>query len=138
MATQVDQTPLLQEDLILLKRQLERVFNDYGLVINELLVVDSPVQITGDQDNYDPLAAGVLRLTSDAARTVTGVGRGRDGRRLVVINVGGFNITIAHQNVGSAAANRVITGTAADVALTPDDYMVLYYDHVTLRWREIT
>jgi len=138
MAVQVDQSPLLQDDLVLLKRQLEKVFNAYGLIINELLVTESPAQITANQNDYDPMAAGLLRLTSDAARTVTGVGRGRDGKRLVLVNVGSFGITISHQSVSSAAINRVITGTAADVVLATDDYMSLYYDHVTLRWREIT
>lgn len=98
----------------------------------------SPTQITADQNNYDPTSFAApygvaLRLTSDAARVITGLTGGLDGRVVIVINVGGFNITLSDENASSSAANRF--ALTADRVLAPDDAVPLWYDSTSSRWR---
>jgi len=100
----------------------------------------SPAQITGNQNNFstfntDGEIVSVLRLTSDASRTITGLASGEAGRFLCVINVGSFDIVLANQSGSSTAGNRIITGTGANLTVTSDDIVKLYYDDTTERWR---
>jgi len=92
-------------------------------------------QITADQNNYAIGAGTFFRLTSDAARTLTGLTGGFDGKQLIIVNVGSQNILLADQSGSSTAANRIITGTGATVTISPDQIAVLIYDATTARWR---
>lgn len=98
-------------------------------------VVNSPSQITGTQNDYSLPSADVVRLTSDAARTITGFVAGTTGRVVVLVNVGSFAITLSHQSTSSTAANRVIVPWSADYILDPAYAAVLVYDGTTSRWR---
>ncbi len=105
------------------------------------LIDSSPSQITGDQNNYAGAEgtatsrSTVWRLSSDAARNITGIAGGLQGRVLKLVNVGAQNIVIQNQNASSTDVNRVITGTGADITLAADDTMDLWYDSTTQRWR---
>jgi parallel beta-helix repeat protein len=110
------------------------------------LAVASPAQITANQNDYDPLFGsfrhvGTWRINSDAARSITGIAGGWPGRRLTLINVGGFAITLKNQDVGSVAGNRIVGTGAADVVLTADTAITnrvnLVYDDTTARWRVV-
>ncbi len=96
----------------------------------------SPAQITADQNNYNPTSlstSSTLRLNSDAARDITGLQGGSDGRLLYVHNVGSFNITLKTESGSSTAANRFLF--AADIVLTPNKGATLQYDSTSSRWR---
>ncbi len=98
----------------------------------------TPAQITADQDDYAPAglaAASTLRLSSDAARSLSGLSGGFDGRVIVVHNVGTSPLVLAHEGAGSAAANRFLLG--ADAALGADRTAVLRYDGASARWRMV-
>ncbi len=107
----------------------------------------TPAQITSDQNDYAPrnpaintVLTGVLylRLTSDATRTLTGLvfaAPARDGQTHYIINAGSNTIVLAHENAGSASANRFHTTTAASLALAPDQQALLVYDATIARWR---
>lgn len=99
-------------------------------VVNE----STPAQITSNQNNYDPGVAEVLRLSTDAARTITGISGGVKGRYLQIINVGNFNITLAYESGLSLAANRFVSPSAENTVLYPRASVRLYYDGVSLRW----
>lgn len=99
------------------------------------LLATSPAQITADQNDYNPGTGSNFRLSTDAARTVTGFAGGADGRLMLIANVGSFNLVLANQNAGSVAANRIVTGTGADVTVAADDTAILIYDSVSSRWR---
>jgi len=113
----------------------------YRLILNGFhsYTSASPAQITADQNDYALPSAGSqrfkLRLSTDAARTITGIAIQVDGDAIYIINVGANNLVLAHQNVASAAANRMISPTGADLTLGADEYAYLWYDDVTLRWR---
>jgi hypothetical protein len=96
----------------------------------------SPAQITGNQNNYNPTGlstASVLRLTSDAARDITGLAGGSAGRILFIHNVGGFAITLKDESGSSTAGNRF--ALTADATLSPDSLALLVYDDTSQRWR---
>ncbi len=99
--------------------------------------VASPSQITSNQNDYAGATADINRLSSDAARDITGFSGGTDGKTLVLVNVGSNTITLKHQDSGSSAGNRIIVPWAADYILAADGAAVLVYDNTTSRWRVI-
>lgn len=106
------------------------------------LVALSPASITANQNDYNPESAALdkssfWRLTSDAARTITGIANGLDGRLLVIRNVGSFNLTFSHQSGSSSAANRMIAQSGADIVVAPNATLGLIYDNTTQRWQEL-
>ena len=96
----------------------------------------SPAQITADQNNYNPTSlstATTLRLTSDAAWTITGLAGGAAGRVVIIQNVGSFSITLADESASSDAANRF--ALVADTTIRADESVVLWYDTTSSMWR---
>jgi hypothetical protein len=121
--------------------ELSNLIREFGHAINVLIeryAPTSPAQFTGNQNNYDIGDAWVLRVSTDASRNFTGFLRGARGRWLIFLNVGAQPAVIQNQNAGSDAANRVITGTGADVTVAADGSATLLYDEVTGRWRKIS
>jgi hypothetical protein len=107
------------------------------------LVSLTPAQITADQNDYNPEStasnrSSAWRISSDASRNVTGIAQGLNGRLLFLVNIGAQNIVLQNENASSAAANRIITGTGADVTLAADDTAILWYDSTTARWRLVS
>lgn len=76
----------------------------------------SPAALSADQNDYNPGAAGIMRLTTNDAgvRTLTGIGISQtDGQRLVIYNIGTVDsILLAIASGSSSAANRFANGTA--------------------------
>jgi photosystem II stability/assembly factor-like uncharacterized protein len=75
----------------------------------------------------------VLRLTSDASRTITGLAGGADGRVVTILNVGSNPIVLANQNTSSDTANRFAIGT--NLTIGADQSASLIYDATSQRWR---
>jgi hypothetical protein len=103
----------------------------------------SPTQLTTSVNDYAPTGlatATVLRLSSDASRTITGLTGGADGRLLVLQNVGSQNIVLAAESASSSAANRFTLDTS--LTLTGSTCALVQYDATgigggTGRWRLI-
>lgn len=96
----------------------------------------SPAQITADLNDYNPGVARIYRLSTDAARTVTGLAISQvNGQEFVVFNVGSNNLVLSHQNASSTAANRFICTGAADITLAADEAALFWYDGTTARFR---
>lgn len=97
--------------------------------------VVTQAQITANQDNYNLQTEGkVFRLSSDAPYDISGLANGWDGRRVSLINIGTFDLTILNQSSSSLASNRVITGTGSDFTLSQDSSIDLVYDAVSAVW----
>ena len=96
---------------------------------------------SGNTDNYALLAGYSLARISgtDATSTIRGILAPVPvlGAILTLINVGGFIVTINHQDAGSAAANRIQTTTGAATALAVNAIMRLTYDPTSAFWRQI-
>lgn len=98
--------------------------------------VITPAQITADQNDYNPAGfatANVLRLSTDAARNITGLASDTGGGQLLLLNVGSFNLVLTAESGSSAAANRFAPGGNALIA--PGHGCWLWYDAASLRWR---
>ncbi len=101
----------------------------------------------GDTNDYSGLLTGTanngmrhfVRLEGDGAGTsrITGIDAtaAQDGDCFKLCNVSANNVTLGDQNVGSVAANRIITGTGADYILGADENCEIIYDATTARWR---
>ena len=93
-------------------------------------------QITSDQNDYPCGGKGSLLLATDASRTITGLDGAGDGQFLLVVNVGSYDLVLAHQSSSSAAENRIITGPAgAALTIPPAGNVTLWYDANNARWR---
>jgi hypothetical protein len=100
-------------------------------------VVQSPAQITAaTTNNYAPAAGDIIRLSSSLAATITGIAAGASGDTRVLINVGSFSITLAHQTA-STAANQFLVSFGADYILSANAAVVIVYDATTTKWRVI-
>jgi hypothetical protein len=100
--------------------------------------VVSPAQITADQNNYGPGGLGtanVLRLSSDAARSITGVTAVAGGSLLMIVNAGLFGITLVNESASSSASNRFAIGS--DMTIAPGRGTHIWYDAAASRWRII-
>ena len=98
----------------------------------------SPSQITSNQNDYSPTGlstASVLRLNTDAARTLTGLAGGSDGRVILIHNTGTNDLVLSDEDVLSTAANRF--ALASNVTLAADQSAMLQYDSTSSRWRMI-
>ena len=96
----------------------------------------APAQITADQDDYNPAglaSASVLRLSSDASRSIAGLAGGGDGRVMAIVNAGANPIVLKDASTSSGAANRFAFG--ADVTLAAQRSAVLWYDATDSRWK---
>lgn len=101
----------------------------------------SPSQITSDQNDYNPTnlsTATILRVNSDATRQVTGLSGGRDGRCILLVNVGSKDLFLPSESTASSAANRfTFPSNRMVVALRPADSIALQYDATSSRWRPV-
>jgi hypothetical protein len=99
----------------------------------------SPPALAADQNDYAPTglatASGLRLSASGAARTITGLTGGVQGRLLLVHNIGALDLTLADEGAGSVAANRFALNIA--VTLKTDQSSLLQYDGTSSRWRLI-
>lgn len=89
----------------------------------------------GTTNDWSPGFPSFQRISAAGAATVTGMVAGTNGHWRTMCNVGANAITLAHNNAGSAAANRILSPTGAGVTLTTDQCATLAYDTVSARWR---
>ena len=92
-------------------------------------------QITANVNDYSPdgfYGAGLLIISSDAARDITGIFAGAPLQCLVVINTGAFTITLKNSSVASAPENQFVA--SGDFGLLAGGAVQLVYDPVNLRW----
>ena len=112
--------------------------NIYNLIAERLdFQTQTNAQLTANQNNYEIGNGTHFRISSDAARTITGFTGGVSGKVLALSNNGSNIITLANQNASSGAANRILTGIATDYNINADETIFLIYDDTTARWRLI-
>lgn len=110
--------------------------------------VSTPDQLTASANDYAFAATPALpggndeltfqRLSSDASRTITGIAAKGHAFVYVLANVGSFDIVLADQSSSSAAANRIVTGTAASLTISAAASVTLVYDVTSARWRVVS
>jgi len=96
----------------------------------------SPAQITANQPAYAGLTGRHNRLSSDASRDIQGIAVGADGEERYITNVGANNIVIKNDSASATAAgNKILTHTGADITLAAQGAIALWYDGTSSRWR---
>jgi hypothetical protein len=106
-----------------------------GLESGELLGSITPTTITSDQNDYSPTGgsdAAIWRLSTDAARNITGMLAATDGIVKAIINVGSNPIVLPNQSASSSAANRF--ALSANVVLLAGEAALLRYSTISSRW----
>lgn len=76
----------------------------------------------------------ILRLTNASLVSVTMISGGSDNQLFILINKTGASILIVNDS-GGTAANRILTGTGADLTLGNNASLFLAYDTTTQRWQ---
>jgi hypothetical protein len=103
---------------------------------NSGINVLSPTAISTSQNNYDPGAGDVLRVSASASGVnITGLVPRLEKLRLL-INIGSSNnLTLKHESASSTAANRFTTPNGGDYIVQPTGSTSLFYDDTNSRWR---
>lgn len=113
-----------------------------GGFLNGMLVLDENVFVTSSGNNNDvPVTSSLLYAsTTNNNDAITGLdagGRG-NGFFLLIANINASNtLVIKNNSSASAAANRIITITGADVTLAPYKTAMLGYDSTNMQWHLI-
>lgn len=94
----------------------------------------TPSSFSTNQNNYDRLDAGYLRLNPTSAANMTGMTSGYEGQMVYMQNVGSANLTIPNQDTNSSAANRFITPNGNPIVLAPQQTAIALYDCTQNRW----
>lgn len=91
---------------------------------------------TGAQNDFDFSGSATLYMNNATSCAITGFLAGTDGQTLTVISKGAGAVTIANQDTGSSASNRVINQVTGTITLSPGTgSATLVYDATTARWR---
>lgn len=99
--------------------------------------VITPTQIAANTDNWNPTGlatAAVIRLSTDATRSLTGIVAQPAGTELLLANVGSFDATLVH-DATSTAANRFTCPAASNFILSAGESVWIWYDTTSSRWR---
>ncbi len=100
----------------------------------------SPTAIAAQADNYDPTnlaTSTTLRLTLTGDQTITGIVGGVDGRILILHNIDTVDTLTLADDVTSTAANRFYLSGSTNLAVAPEQSVILRYDATSSRWRDV-
>lgn len=114
-----------------------RDYHQYGARLETGVV--SPAQLAADTANWAITGLGtaaVVRASTNASRTVSGIASPTAGQTVLLCNVGSFDLILAHDTT-STAANRFLCPGSVNFTLNPNDSVRLWYDTVSARWRVI-
>lgn len=95
----------------------------------------TPATLAADANDYAPGVGDIYRISSDAARNITGWTAWSDGTVKLLVNVGVNNITLKHQSVSSSASNRFIIQWAGDFVIGPGGSAIIFCDATDSRVR---
>ncbi|MBS1793680.1 MAG: hypothetical protein JSS81_07495 [Acidobacteria bacterium] len=99
----------------------------------------TPTTLAANQNDY-ALAGGTgksyfIRLAASGAVNITGLSISQvDGQEHFLVNTGANNITLTHQDALSAAGNRFLCSTGANIVLSPNQGADLLFDATQNRW----
>jgi hypothetical protein len=91
----------------------------------------------GTSNNVALGNAGLYRLTGASTQTINGITGGANGRQLTLVNAAAQAAILANEAGASTAANRIVTGTGANISIPAGASITLIYDATTSRWRVI-
>lgn len=89
---------------------------------------------TGAQATLGTLSTNIVRLTNASLTSFSGIPAGVSGQLLIVENKTGNTLSVFNEDTGVTAANRILTGTSANVSMGPDSTFLFAYDATSSRW----
>jgi trimeric autotransporter adhesin len=89
----------------------------------------------GSSNNVNLGTGSLYRLAGTASQTLTGITGGVDGRQITLINATASDAILANESASSTAANRITTGTGANINIPTGSAITLIYDSGASRWR---
>lgn len=94
---------------------------------------------TGNIDDLDFGNVELIRMNNASLATIRGLRAGYPGQQVTIVSIGAGQVSLAHQNAGSAATYRLInTVTSGITPLAAGKGVATYsYDITTARWRLI-
>lgn len=98
--------------------------------------VSSNATVTGANATMSSPTTPFVRLTNASLTSIDMISVPTDGQVITVENATGNSITI-NNNTGGTAANRILTGTKANLTLADEASIVLQYDPTETRWMVI-
>ncbi len=109
--------------------RLEGIFN-----LNHATIA----QFTADQNNFvipvDGAGRTILRMSTNASRTLSGMIKEQNGDTIWITNQGNFNLLLGHDDTNSSAPNRFLSPTQSAITLGADQSALLWYDDAINRW----
>ena len=90
---------------------------------------------TGAAQSLSPTKT-LLKVTNVSLTSINNVASPTDGKLIVLINGTGATFTITN-NSGGTAANRIKTGTGADLTLADGASLIMIYDNAASRWQVV-
>lgn len=104
----------------------------------EALLLGTDYTVTGSQSDVAINNASALRYSGASAATFYGIVAGNPGQILNLHNASTAALTLSNQSASEAtAANKIITGTGADLVMASNSSVTLQYDNLASRWRVI-
>lgn len=95
-------------------------------------LVDNNSTLTGANQTVTT-TSGIVRLSNSGLTSIDLITGPTDGKNVTIVNQTGNTITI-NNNTGSTAAQRILTGTKANLTLKDEASILLKYDVTELRW----
>lgn len=92
--------------------------------------------ITGTSADLAGVSAPIIRFTSATLSSLGTISSPAAGQEAILINATGNPISIVNESAGTAA-NRILTGTGADLTLQNNASIRVVYDSVSSRWRVV-
>ncbi|MFA4995380.1 MAG: hypothetical protein WC521_08790, partial [Bdellovibrionales bacterium] len=90
---------------------------------------------TGTQAAVGLGTSSSMRYAGTAAATFQGITGGASGKIIRLHNASSYTLTLSNQNATATAANRIITGTEADLPIPTNTSVTMQYDATSSRWR---
>jgi hypothetical protein len=96
--------------------------------------------LTGSVNDWAPTGintCNVIRVASDGAYNITGMGGGGPGTVIVLVNISASSLTLKHLSGSSAVGNKFSCPAAADYVLRTLASITVWYDATSQVWRII-
>ena len=104
---------------------------------DNLFLDDAADTAIGTDVTISALTKSVVRLTGATLTSIAGIPSASGERLLILINTTPGAVTIRNDNTAATAANRIRTGTGADISLAVDASLLLLYNPTASRWQVI-
>jgi hypothetical protein len=110
---------------------------DAKLEVAGTYAISGKTNMTGNQNNYNLGGKSVIHVSGGGVYTLTGIAGGIDGMIVHIYVSISTDLILADVSASSLAANRIVTGSNADLTISQGGGATLIYDADASIWRLI-